>query len=81
MLNVELGEHIFEDFPLSYTCAGAGLCGNAREYFKFAEMLRQDGEYEGVRIISKESARKLRTPFIGGELIGNNAVTAWGLSV
>ena len=81
MVNVDLGKHIFEDFPLTYTCAGSGLCGNAREYFKFAEMLRRGGEYEGVRIISEDSARKLHTPYIGEELIGKNAVTAWGLSV
>lgn len=81
MVNVDMGKSTFENFPLTYTSGGAGFVGNAREYLKFAEMLRRGGEYEGVRIISEDSARKLHTPYIGEELIGNNAVTAWGLSV
>ena len=81
MVNVEMGRHTFEDFPLTYTCAGAGLSGNARAYFRFAEMLRRGGSLDGVRIISEESVKKLHTVFIGEELIGKNATTGWGLSV
>ena len=81
MVNIELGRHTFEAFPLSYTSAGTGLIGNAFEYFVFAEMLRRGGEYEGIRILSEDSVKKLCTVHVGEELIGKNSTSGWGLSV
>ena len=81
LVNVEMGRHTFENFPLTYTCAGAGLVGTARDYLVFAEMLRRGGAYEGTRIITEDSARRLRTSSVPPSVIGKNATTNWGLSV
>ena len=81
MVNVPMGRHTFEDNPLSYTCAGAGLVGSIKDYATFAEMLRCGGAYKGARIISEGSAKKLRTVCVDPKIIGENATTSWGLSV
>ena len=81
MKNVDMGRHTFEDFPLSYTSAGAGLVGTAKDYAIFCEMLRLGGEYGGVRIISEESAKRLSAVRVPPKMIGENATTSWGLSV
>ncbi len=81
MVNVELGEHTFESFPLSYTCAGAGLIGSIGDYAVFAEMLRRGGEYGGVRILSEQSVNRLRSVCVDPRIIGKGATTSWGISV
>ncbi len=79
--NVELGRHIFEDYPLTYNSAGAGLVGTASDYLKFAEMLRRGGEYLGRRIISRGSAEKISGTCVPSSVIGANSTTTFGLSV
>ncbi len=79
--NVDLGSHSFEDYPESYTSAGAGLFSTLNDYFKFAETLRCAGEYNGKRVISEENIRKMSTNIVNKSLIGNNSTTTYGLSV
>ncbi len=79
--NVDMGKHTFAWFPLEYTCAGAGLVGTKADYFKFAEMLRRGGEYNGKRIISSESVKKMRTPKVKKSAMKNGATDIWGLAV
>lgn len=81
MVNVELGKHTFEDNPLTYTCAGAGLVGSVPDYAVFAEMIRRGGEYNGKRIITKKSAEKFHAATVDPKIIGENATNSWGLSV
>ncbi len=70
---------VFGDFPVTYTCGGAGLASTAVDYMIFAEMLLLGGERNGVRIISEESALALRTPQLPYEVMPEAQI--WGLGV
>ena len=78
---VDLGSHTFEGFPLTYTCAGAGLVSTLDDYSKFAEMLLNNGTLNGVRIFSPERITELCTPRIPAETPGRDPVSSWGLGV
>ena len=79
LVSVDMGRHIFECHPLSYEAAGAGLLGSAEDYFVFAEMLRGNGEYRGVRIISKDTFDLLCKPLVTKEIMEGTYL--WGLGV
>ncbi len=81
IVNVDMGKHTFEGFPLSYTCAGAGLVGTITDYFKFAEMLRLGGSYNGVRIISPEIFPLLYQKYVPREYMPKTNKFSWGLGV
>ncbi len=68
---LEIGRHTFTDHPLTFSAAGAGLCGTAKDYNIFMEMLLNKGCYNGVRVLSESSVNKLN------EKICEN----WGLGV
>ena len=50
-----------------FESGGAGLVSTIEDYSKFAMMLANGGEYEGIRIISEASARFMRTPQLSSE--------------
>ena len=54
--------------PDDWTPGGTGLVSTASDYMRFALMLWNEGEYDGVRILSTETARRMREPQIGGVL-------------
>ena len=74
-----LGRSTFENLPLSYFCGGASLCGSMNGYTRFAEMLRGNGQLDGVRILSEESAKLLHTPWIPRDMEGITPFDDWGL--
>lgn len=78
---VDMGRHTFEGFPLSYTCAGASLTGTIEDYAIFGEMLRRDGEYGGIRIITPESVKAISTPYVPMCTPGLSPYDSWGLGV
>ena len=45
----------------AFSSGGAGLYSTAPDYLKFTRMLLNDGELDGVRILSPESARLMHT--------------------
>lgn len=55
-------------FPIgeiqSYFSGGAGLTSTAYDYSRFLQMLLNNGEFEGKRIISRKSIELMRTPRI-----------------
>ena len=54
---------------------GGGLYGTAPDYFKFAQMLLNGGEYGGTRILKKETVQMMRTNVLSdGVLNGNNGI-------
>ena len=57
-LNLGMGD--FPDNPL-FESGGAGLLSTIDDYSKFAMMLANEGEYNGVRILSPNSIRFMRT--------------------
>ena len=57
---LEIGRHTFTDHPLTFSAAGAGLCGTAEDYNIFMEMLLNKGSYNGVRVLKESSVNKLK---------------------
>lgn len=79
--NVDMGNHTFEGFPLSYTCAGAGLMGSIEDYFVFAEMLRNGGTYNGVEIVKPDLFSKIYQKYVPMEYMPKGSRHTWGLGV
>jgi len=80
-VNVDMSEHTFEGFPLTYTCAGAGLVGTIEDYFIFAEMLRCGGNYNGTEIVKPDVFPQIYKKYVPMEYMPNGAVHSWGLGV
>lgn len=78
---VDMGQHTFEGFPLSYTCAGASLCGSLHDYSIIAELLREKGSYHGVRIFDASLLKLLTTPYVPPETPNRDPISSWGLGV
>ncbi|HEX6161874.1 MAG TPA: serine hydrolase domain-containing protein [Vicinamibacterales bacterium] len=54
---------------------GGGLYGTAADYFKFAQMLLNGGEYNGKRFLKKQTVDMMRTNVLSDEVLkGNNGV-------
>ena len=54
---------------------GGGLYGTAADYFKFAQMLLNGGEYGGKRILKKETVEMMRTNVLNDAVLkGNNGI-------
>jgi CubicO group peptidase (beta-lactamase class C family) len=62
---IELGD---PNYPIvgamTYFSGGAGLSSTAYDYGRFTQMLLNNGELEGVRILSRKSVELMRTPFV-----------------
>lgn len=80
-INVDMGEHTFEGFPLSYTCAGAGLMESIEDYFIFAEMLRCGGTYKGKEIVKPDIFKQIYQKYVPMEYMPEGAIHSWGLGV
>ncbi|MBQ7624867.1 MAG: serine hydrolase [Clostridia bacterium] len=78
---VDMGKTTFENFPLSYTCAGAGLVGSVEDYSVFAELLRRRGEYNGVRIFADKMTDVMTKPYVPEGTPGLSPIKSWGLGV
>lgn len=77
---IDMGGVVFGDVPLTYYAAGAGMIGTLDDYMKFAAMLYNKGEYNGVRILKPETVELMATPslpFFNPE----TDVETWGLSM
>jgi len=53
--------------PPSFCNAGGGLWSTADDYLRFVRMLLGDGTVDGVRVLSPESVRLMRTDRLTGE--------------
>ena len=53
--------------PPPFCSGGAGLWSTADDYLKFARMLLGDGTVDGVRVLSEESVRLMRTDRLTAE--------------
>ena len=58
---VEMGRNAFGTLSQSYTSGGAGLIGSIEDYSRFVMMLAGGGKYEGVRVLSENAVRLMRT--------------------
>jgi CubicO group peptidase (beta-lactamase class C family) len=53
--------------PPAFSNAGGGLFSTADDYLRFIQMLLSDGTFEGVRVLSSESVRLMRTDRLTAE--------------
>ena len=81
LFGVDMGGHTFENFAPTYTCGGAGLVGTLADYRVFAEMLRRSGEYEGARILSPESVRRINQRYDSPSAERSDTDSYWGLGM
>jgi CubicO group peptidase (beta-lactamase class C family) len=49
------------DAPETFQRGGHGLFGTARDYFRFAQMLANGGEFDGVRILGRKTLALMHT--------------------
>jgi CubicO group peptidase (beta-lactamase class C family) len=49
------------DKPPAYTAGGGGLIASASDYHRFARLLLNEGEFDGVRLLRSETIRLMRT--------------------
>jgi CubicO group peptidase (beta-lactamase class C family) len=62
--------------PPSFCNAGGGLWSTADDYLRFVRMLLGDGTVDGVRVLSNESVRLMRTDRLTGEQKRHNFLGA-----
>lgn len=59
------------DYPIrgarSYFSGGAGLVSTSRDYARFMQMLLNDGQLDGVRILSRKSVELMASPRADGD--------------
>lgn len=64
-----------------YFSGGGGLYSTAEDYLKFAEMLRNKGEFDGARILSRRAVELMSAVHVPGTLPGRTAGEGYGLGV
>ena len=60
-----LGQGSYVDGPRQTFAGGAGLVSTARDYGRFLEMIRGEGAFDGVRILSPRMVALMRTNQVG----------------
>ena len=71
----------FPEFKEGYTGGSAGLFSTFRDYSLFARMLAGEGEFGGVRILSKAAVEKMRRPALSHSMEGIDDFFNWGCGV
>lgn len=64
---LRISDQLGFDFAPSADLGGSGLVGTAADYLRFARMLLNGGELDGVRILDADTARLLSTNHLGPE--------------
>ena len=64
---VRISDDLGFGFPPSADLGGSGLVGTAADYLRFARMILNGGELDGVRILEADTIRLLATNHLGPE--------------
>ncbi len=75
------GRIIFPGFPANYAAGGAGLVGDLGDYVKFAQMLLNEGELNGARILESDSVREMTRPQLSESVENQSVKEHWGLGM
>lgn len=70
---------LFAGIPNSRFCGGAGLAGSLDDYVAFAQMLLQNGAYNGKSILSARSVQQMQQPQVSEKCMPGSQ--QWGLGV
>lgn len=57
--------------PHTYFSGGGGLCSTAEDYYRFCQMMLNNGELNGTRIISRKSVELMSMNHVQGKPDGN----------
>lgn len=72
---------IFEGFPDSYECAGAGLAGAMEDFARIALLFCNGGSLDGVTVVEPELVMELARPRVPDGTPGRAPNDSWGLGV
>ncbi|HEX7000032.1 MAG TPA: serine hydrolase domain-containing protein [Gammaproteobacteria bacterium] len=64
-----------------YFSGGGGLFSTAEDYFKFAQMLLNGGELDGVRLVGRKTVELMTSVFVPDTLPGRTPGEGFGLGV
>lgn len=70
-----------DGFPRGSVSGATGMLSTMEDYSHFAEMLCGEGEYKGVRILSREAVKAMRTPHYPLGFAGIDVIFNWGYLV
>lgn len=62
----------------TYLSAGGGLHGTTHDYFRFAQMMLNKGELDGVRIIKEETVELMTQPTLDTFKVNSLTGNVWG---
>jgi CubicO group peptidase (beta-lactamase class C family) len=65
--------------PQKFYSGGGGLCATISDYARFAQMLLNGGELEGVRILSRKSVELMTADFAGGQIADRGFGLGFGI--
>ena len=75
-------QSIFPGFPEGgYEAAGAGLVGTLGDYMRFARMLLQRGQLDGVRVLTPRTVEQMASPAMPYTVPGIGDEVCWGLGM
>lgn len=89
-VNSASGEFVMTDIsPLTghlsggdgFVAGGAGLFSTMEDYRRFAQMLLNEGTFNGHQFLKKDTVEQMRTHQIVTSLTGEKTVLGWGLSM
>ena len=72
---------VFEGFPDTYECAGAGLAGTMDDYAKIAQLMCNRGRLGGVTLVEADLFREFAKPRVPDGVPGRAPNDSWGLGV
>jgi CubicO group peptidase (beta-lactamase class C family) len=75
------GQGHYVDGPRRNFSGGAGMLSTARDYARFMEMLRNGGELDGVRILSRKTVELMTTNQVGTLYNANGMGFGLGFSI
>ncbi len=64
-----------------FVSGGAGLFSTLNDYHSFAQMLLNEGSFNGHQFLKKETVKQMRTHQVAVSLTGEKQVLGWGLSM
>jgi len=72
---------VFEGFPDTYECAGAGLAGTMDDFAKIAQLMCNQGSVGGVTLVDADLFREFAKPRVPDGVPGRAPNDSWGLGV
>ncbi len=66
--------------PHTYFSGGGGLCSTAEDYYRFCQMMLNNGELNGERIISRKSVELMSMNHVQGKPDGNGYGLGFGVN-